>query len=413
VVIRTFPEALADVPGFRGPVRFEFDERISEQAGAGRLEDVVTVSPTSGEVRVGHGARSLTVDVEGGFRDGVVYRVTLLAGVRDLLGNAGRDPFELVFTTGAEAQPTVVAGEVWDRVSGRGLEGLVVHAVDPDSLVHVATSGDAGIYALRYLPSGDFALVAFQDNDRDGIPDAVEVQGRASFSIEAGDTVFVDVAALAPDTTAAVLLGAEALDSVTVALRFDDYLDPTAPLDDWEIRLVDPDGAPLGIADRFHEVPWGRHVASVRDSLSRLDSIARADGTVGAGEERDAQQDSIRAPLSGPGAASRDSIPGGGAAALPGASGTLQTAPRRGPPPLPGPPIPGADAAWDRERILPGRRVVLVVERALEPDRPYQASVSGGVNLNGVRGGGGMVELLLTGPDSTEVPDGPGSGGSR
>ena len=76
----------------------------------------------------------------GGFRPGVVYRVTLQPVVRDMFGNTLRDPFELVFDTGAEPEETAVAGEVWDRITGRGVPDASVQAVGPDSLVHVSTS---------------------------------------------------------------------------------------------------------------------------------------------------------------------------------------------------------------------------------------------------------------------------------
>jgi len=376
VVMVTVPPALADVPGFRGPVRFDFDERISEQVGGGRLQDAVIVSPLTGDVRVRHGRRSLLVDMEGGFRDGVVYRITLLPGVRDLFGNALRDPFELVFTTGAEAEETVLAGEVWDRVTGRGLADLALQAIGADSLVHVASSGDGGIYAFRYLPGGRYTLTAFQDNDRNRVPGPTEVQGSLELSVSSGDTLFVDVPVLLPDTTAAILLGAEPLDSVTLVLRFDDYLDPAVALvpSGFTVAFLDDSGGVLPVDAVFHEVAWGDHRTAVRDSLVRADSVASAGAAAAAAALTPA--DSAEAPAGvqdGP-------VPPSSPAQI-------------GPPSLPGAAIPGVEAARARGRLLPGRRVVVVLGTPLPADREVQITVGDVVNLNGVSGGGGQVAL--------------------
>ena len=152
VVIRTEPDTFATLTDLNAPVRFHFDERISETAGGGALEDAVTVSPATGEVRVGHGRSTLSVEVEGGFRPGLLYRVTLQAVVRDMFGNQLRDPFELVFSTGGSAPPTAVAGQVWNRTTGGPLSGALVQAISPDSLTHIARADQEGIYVLRYLP---------------------------------------------------------------------------------------------------------------------------------------------------------------------------------------------------------------------------------------------------------------------
>ncbi|HSM59997.1 MAG TPA: hypothetical protein VK849_04330, partial [Longimicrobiales bacterium] len=77
-MVRTEPDTLARVEAFRGPVRFHFDERISERVEGGSLDDAVLVSPRTGEVRVSHGRTDISVELSGGFRPGLVYRVTLL-----------------------------------------------------------------------------------------------------------------------------------------------------------------------------------------------------------------------------------------------------------------------------------------------------------------------------------------------
>lgn len=400
VVIRTTPEALAEVPDFTGPVRFEFDERISEQGGAGPLDEAVTVSPRTGEVRVGHGRRSLSVELGGGFRPGIVYRVTLLPVVRDMFGNTLQDPFELVFSTGGEPDETAVAGEVWDRVTGRGVEGYSLNAVSEDSLVYVAASSEGGIYAFRYLPAGSYGVTAFDDQNRDGEPGPNETRGSFQLDVAPGDTLFVDVPVVAPDTSSAVLLGAEVMDSMTLALRFDDYVDPGNALDDVSVSIVGESGESLAVRRTFHAFEWIQHVDSVTDSLARADSIARAEAPPPAADtpvagDTLAPADSLPAidPLPVVDSlAQPDTLPGADTLGLPGADPpTPGTDRRRGPPPLPGGGIQGLDQALSRGRVLPGRRIVIVLEEPLNVDEAYTVSVDGVVNLDGREGGGGEV----------------------
>lgn len=274
VVVRTEPDTFALVADLRSPVRFHFDERISERTVGLTLDDAVTVSPRTGDVRVRHGSRSLTVELEGGLRPGVVYRVTLLPIVRDLFGNQLADPFELVFSTGGSLSPNALAGQAWNRITGQGVAGARVHARGRDSLVHVAQADERGIFAFRYLPEGSFVVTGFEDLDRDDLADAREPQGTIVVDVGASDTVLVDVPILAQDTTAASLAGTQALDSLTIVLEFDDYLDPVAPSSDVEVAL-ETDGAPAPAALVLHEHEYATDVASAPDSLSSSRAEAR------------------------------------------------------------------------------------------------------------------------------------------
>ena len=174
VVVATVPDTFAVDRDFTGPVVFRFDERISERVQGGNLDDAVIVSPGTGRVRVHHGRQGLEVTVAGGFRPGFVYRVTLLPVIQDLFNNRLRDPFELVFSTGGTFNPSAVAGLVWDRITGKGVEPAEVRAYSPgqgiteagDTIFHVARTDSGGIYVFRYLPAGAYRVVAFQDRNR-------------------------------------------------------------------------------------------------------------------------------------------------------------------------------------------------------------------------------------------------------
>src|SRR5690606_10957992 len=136
------------------------------------------------------------------------------------------------------------------------MSGLAVQAVGADSLAHVGVTDSDGIYALRYLPGGAYQLRAFEDVNRDYALDRNEPRGLADFDVAAGDTAFVDVSVRTPDTMAAVLGSAQALDSVTVVLSFDDFLDPAAPIDSVEVSLASDSVAAPGVVRLFHEAGY-------------------------------------------------------------------------------------------------------------------------------------------------------------
>lgn len=396
-VVRTFPEPLGRMTDLDGTVRFEFDERISERVQGGSLEEAVSISPRSGTVRVSHGSRSLTVGVEGGFLPDVVYRVTLNPVVSDLFGNRLADPFELVFTTGdGELVPTTLAGEVWDRVSGQPVQDALVVAAGTDGVVHQSSSDREGIFAFRYLPQGRFDIIAFRDENRNREVDSTEVQGATTVDMSAADTLLTDISVLEPDTAAAVVSEARALDSVTVAVTFDDYLDPAADASEIEVSISAAGAGAHAVQRIFHEGEYARYVEAVSDSLARLDSIDAAVADTAA-----PVADTV-APVADTIAQVADTV-----AQVVDPADTVRIRPpaRPGPPTLQ--PLQGArpGPTQDGRRVLPGRRIVLLVSEPLTYDVEHEVRVSGVVNINGLTGGGGVAPLVLETPavDTTSV----------
>ncbi|MGE0161212.1 MAG: Ig-like domain-containing protein [Gemmatimonadales bacterium] len=392
VLVRTDPDTFATLTDLDRPVRFYFDERISENVTGGTLDDAVTVSPRTGDVRVGHGRTSITVEVRGGFRPGLLYRVTLQPVIRDMFGNQLRDPFELVFSTGGSASPTAVAGQAWNRTTGAPLGGALVQAVSDDSLAYVSRADQEGIFVLRYLPDGPYRVTAFEDVDRDGVLDARETQGTENVVVAAGDTLLVDVGALPSDTTPAALLSASALDSVTVALELDDYVDFESPAADVTVRIDGPQGPGPSVARVYHEREYSEMVEAVVDSLLRLDSLDAAAQAAAAPPEPAAPPDSAGAVADTTGGVA----PTGPAGAPQGAAGRGAGAARV--PSRPAPPrLQSAGSRAPRggpERPLPARRLVAVLESPLEVDVEYEVTLEGVVNVNGVPGGGGDATLV-------------------
>lgn len=441
VIIETFPQPLGNLTELDAPVRFRFDERISERATSGDLASAIRVSPRTGALQVDKGARSLEIRPEGGFQPGLVYRVTVGASISDLFGNRMTDPFELVFTTGeAEPVPTTVAGEIWDRISGRSVNEATIIAVADDGVVHQALSDNQGIYALRYLPGGSFRITAFEDQDRDGEPDSTEVQGAITAELARGDTLLVDLPILAPDTSAARVTGADAVDSTIVSVTFDDFLDPDADASTFQVSLSLADSTatgPVPAVERvLQEAAYAEYVETVTDSLARLDSIADAlaeeepadtvapGDTAAPGDRADtvAAPDSAAVPdtgaVSDTAAAGEPSAPADTVRMEPGPAG-LPTPGGEPPPELPA--LEGVQAGPTRDgrRVLPGRRVVLLLSEALEYDVEYRVRVSGVTNIAGLAGGEGSADFVrerppppdtaaadtASAPDSAAVPD--------
>ncbi len=422
MVVATVPESYAVDSAFTGPVRFRFDERISERVSSGALESAVLVSPRTGEVEVDHNRQSLEVGLVGGFEPGRVYRITLLPVVADLFGNATRDPFELVFSTGPELTPTVVAGLVWDRTTGRGVSELQVlaRAVE-DSAVHLARTDTGGIYAFRYLPPGSYQLQAFQDQNGNQEVDAMEVQGGSRLLLGMGDTILTDVGVLQPDTTPAVLTAAEVLDSTTLLVRFDDFLSTQANLGTGNVGLqaldmtdsaalaeAGQEDAPLPVSDTlkapaitgvFQEFEYRAFVQERIAEIQRQDSLRRVQMAAARSAGDSVRADSLSTASSPP---PPPALPGGGVGSRQGAALTAgsQAGGSQG----------GAQgAAFPRGpdgQPLPGRRILIRLDAPLVTNQPYRVVATGVVNLAGMPLGGGDAVVVRTPPpepDSAEA----------
>jgi hypothetical protein len=292
-----------------------------------------------------------------------------------------------------------LAGQIWDRISGQGVQGALVSAVGPDSLVHVARADDQGIFAFRYLPAGTFAVTGFEDVDRDGEPGLREVQGTQPATLASGDTLLLDIPVLPPDTTAAVLARATALDSVTVVLEHDDYLDPAAEASQVDVDLSRDAGRAPAVSRVFHEHEYAAYVREVTDSLA-------AAGGAGAPAAAAPGSDTLTLDLAAPDSAAPGTTPSDTVAVAPPAPA------RSGPPQLPGvrggggrgAASGGQAGAPPPGRVLPGRRLVALLDAPLEVGVEYQVRVTSVVNLNGLPEGGGEAMLLLEAPPPPDPP---------
>ena len=358
VVIATSPApgTLVESPDIA--IELRFSERISEQIASGTLEDAVLLSPRTGAVRVDHNGDALRVSVEGGLRPGLIYRVTVLPVFADLFRNQMSEPFELAFSTGPELIENALAGQVLDRITGRPVRdanlALLPGSPVADTVPHVARSDADGLFYFRYVPDGPYRLVAFQDRNRDFALDPTEPQGDKEVQINAGDTLITDVMVLDPDTTPARLVAVQVADSSLLRLSFDDYL------------AADDAGAAVSL-----EALEGRSAPSVIRLLqpagwaAMLDSLA---STADSAATEPAQEGGAPPPDStpSPAAQERAGLPGG----------------------LP----------------LPSRELMAPLDRPLAPEEPYQVTVTGVMNINGVASGGGQ-DTIVRAPPAAPTPE--------
>ncbi len=403
IVILSEPDTFSTVEPFRSPVSVRFSERISERPSAGTLDQAVVVSPVSGEVRVSHGREGLTVRVLGGFEAGLVYRLTVLPVIQDMFGNALQEPFELFFSTGPEFTPNVVAGSVIDRLTGEPLRDARVDAAVAESdVVHTAVTDSAGIFAMRYLPAGDYVVSAYLDRNRNAQPDFTEPQGTRPAPLDGGGeaadtTIVLEVALLARDTTSARLARVTVEDSISLTVSLDDYLDAEVPLDDVRVVLTSDsvDAPELLAVLHQHEAEAYRSVLA--DSIAReqavRDSVAQAQADSVAQAQADSAAQAQADPLAQPEAALADTTT---VADPEGAPAPPEAEPE--PPPGPVEQEAAGTREEEQERPTPQQSFIVILDGVLVPEVLYEIEISDITNISGVSGGGGSVTFTPPAP---------------
>jgi hypothetical protein len=388
--VETIPDTFAVVTTL-DQIEIRFDERISERGFQGTLDGAVIVSPESGEVTVRHSSRALRVTMEGGFQPDEVYRVTVLPDVQDLFRNQMAQAFEFIFSTGAEMTPTVLAGSVVDRITGQRVEGARVMArVEGSTAVeesddqavptHLATTDTSGVYAFRYLPAGRFELTAFTDQNRNGEPDDTEPIAIGLEELSPADTVFLDFTLLAPDTTPAMVGSVEVVDSLTLSVEFDDYLDPDSELTGVSAFLGPDSLGPAEVITIMHERDYSNRQDVIEDSLFVADSIQFvADSTQFVEDQQ--RIEALRS--------AGDSI---GAAEI---EAELSA---------PFAPVP-TNRRESPNRDLPKRVLYFLLGDTLTADQTFELSVSGVTNINGVPEGGGTADVFREPPPEAPEPN--------
>ena len=370
-IVATTPETLSIVTDFEGPVVFRFAEKLSERGPT----NPVIVSPQPAEVEFTRSGEEIRVDLKGGWRRGVIYRVVLMPGIRDLFNNERREAAELVFSTGPQIPATAIAGLVTDRITGRPAQQAIVDATRrEDSLVYSTAADSLAFFALRNVPIGSYDIVAYSDLNGNRRRDPTEPVSRSinQTLVRAADTVTVadQLVVTPPDTTPPRLARAEGRDSLQIRLFSDDWLEPAAPIASINVRILTlPDSTEVEGAHRLMLADTFTAMMRERAEAARRDSLAAADTMVSDTTVRDTT--GVRPP---PGQGQRIGQAAGGQRGI----GQAQA-----------PAIPPIGP-------LPYQELVLIPAAPLPPGT-YLVEVSGLMNINQRFGGGGVAPF--------EIPD--------
>lgn len=311
-------------------VSFRFDEVVSERPrGAASLEQLVLISPSDGAPTVAWGRTEIVVRPRRGWRANTAYSVTILPGLADLRGNAAKQAFRTVFSTGQSIPTGTVRGAVFDWMGGKPAPGARVEAtIGGDTAFRYSAAADStGRFVLGSLPAATFTIRGWVDQNNNGVRDSREVWDTVSVAVT--DSMRLDIYAFPHDTLGARLAEVTITDSVTIRVRFDHGL--RGPLADGQLVLTRArDSAEVRIASVLAAAQADS--VAVKARLAREDSVARAD-TSAKGRQALARADSLKQ------AQGRDSVARAQTESVRAARDTV----RRVPPPTLSRPVPATE----------------------------------------------------------------------
>jgi hypothetical protein len=280
VLLSVTPDSGTVADSLEDHLVFEFDEVINEQSGGG-IERLVRLSPLTtsleNQVDVDWRRRALAVRPTDGWRENLVYQVTLLPGVADLRNNRLDSGVTVIFSTGGPIPDTRLSGIVIDWDGNRvGVGAMVEAMLLPDSLTYRTTADSAGEYLLTALPPGRYTIAGVIDGNRNGRRERREPFDTVTVTIDGHlEHVFW---AFVQDTAGPQLRGAEWVDSVTVRLQFNQKLEPVDPISSAVRMWALPDTTEVNVAAVYTSAAYD----SVRAAeQAARDSIAADADTAG------------------------------------------------------------------------------------------------------------------------------------
>jgi hypothetical protein len=300
---KTPPKLIAATPdsgalhvGTRQVVTFRFDEVISERTRAGAaLDQGVVVSPSEGVISVDWHRTYITVRSHKGWRPDIAYTVTILPGLQDLSGNPTKTPLHTVFSTGTVIPTGEVSGVAFDWVGQHVASGARIEAmIGKDTALKFTTVADStGRFVMTTLPPGPLQLRAYVDANRNRVIDPREEWDSSSVTL--ADTTSREFYLFAHDTIGPSIADVTPIDSVTLRVRFDRPLLPTAPLaaSQFSLKIKDStktDSVPVAVRAVASAAQYDS--AAARHRAFALDSTMRAD-TSAAGRKAVARKDSL------------------------------------------------------------------------------------------------------------------------
>jgi len=274
VILAVTPDSGTVVAGLDDPAEIQFDEVIDERSGSG-LENLLVLSPRSEELDVSWKRQRITVKPKDGWRDSVVYQLTLLPGFADLRNNRLDSGRTVVFSTGVEIPDTRIGGTVlnWDEGSAAP-RALIEAILMPDSLVYVSSSDSVGDFEIKHLSPGSYLLLATVDQNNNRLREYREIFD--SLTVQLDSTSSHVLWAFAHDTVGPRISETSEVDSVTVKVDFNQKLAPGAPPDSAVRFYALPDTTLLGVVALWNQ-PTYDSVRMIEDSVRQVeDSIRQA-----------------------------------------------------------------------------------------------------------------------------------------
>ena len=166
---------------------------FSEPMDHRRTEEAIFVSPGD---PLGFRWRGRTLRIKLGLRPERTYVVTVGTGARDLRNNALEQSFSFAFATGARLNQGALRGRVYQRQIP--LRGAHIWAYDLSNFsgqvgrekpAYQTQSGVDGQYEFLRLAPGRYQLLAFVDDNKDGLPNSDEWVGLPSRDVVVRDTL--------------------------------------------------------------------------------------------------------------------------------------------------------------------------------------------------------------------------------
>ena len=291
ILIGTVPDSAGILPDFKDAAEFQFNEVVSEGGqpnfglGTGDLERLILLSPSNEVPHIGWHHSRITVKPREGWQPNRVYRVELLAGVRDLRNNTDKSSTVITFTTGAPLPTDSVFGIAVDWSTQRTARGALIEAVlQPDSLVYRTQADSTGRFHFAPLPAGEYVVYSVLDANRNNRRD--EREAFDSVRVKAGAALAGELWMFKHDTLGPRVQAASTSDSITALVSFAGPLDPYQRLSaDSAVVLLLPDSTRVKVDFVLPQ--------QVFDSLAkaqREDSLKRV-----AGRDSERVRDSARA----------------------------------------------------------------------------------------------------------------------
>ena len=278
IVVLVEPDSFTVNPGFDADVRFEFQESISERG----IEGSVVLYPFEARPRVNKGKRELKIRPREGWVENRIYHIRVNPTIQDLFNNQIDEPLTYTFSTGLPIPDNAVQGTVTDRITGQRHRAARIDMVKmPDTLRYGSVADTAGSFTLRALPLGDYLAIGYEDVNGNQRADEFDRSDTLEVELAGDDDLTLDFQIFRHDTLPPQLAVTTAIDSITVELQFNSYIDPDAPLSVADVAMY---GAVDTVAVPIDTVLHAWEYAIWRDSVTaaiaaereqaRLDSLA-------------------------------------------------------------------------------------------------------------------------------------------